>query len=193
MTETTKIYDAGFIYGIYHQDNLKYIGSTVDFKNRMWNHKSDCYKVKRRKYNHKIYQYIRANGGFENINFKIIDVYYTITKKLLTNIEGEYIKHFDFDNLLNEKIAGRTNSEYREVNKEELNKKNKKYREDNKDKIKVKGKKYYEDNQDKIKAQASRPWTCDICNKTITIGNKSHHLKTTKHLEKLNNINLINI
>ena len=121
MTETTKVYDAGYIYGIYHQDNLKYIGSSVGFKHRIYEHKSNCYNLKREHYNNKIYQYIRANGKWEDYKFKIIDVYYTITKKILNRIEGEYIRYFGLDNLLNCEIAGRTDLEYRNDNKEKTN------------------------------------------------------------------------
>jgi len=198
MTETTKIYDAGYIYGIYHQDNLKYIGSTINFKERMWLHKSNCYNVNDRHSNVKIYQYIRENGVWEDFEFKIIDVYYTITKQLLNKIEGEYIKYFGYDNLLNSDIPGRTLVEYREDNKEKIKIKAKKYREDNKvrdkkyrEDNKEKNKKYNQDNKDKIKAQISRPWTCSICNKTVNTGSKSRHLKGPRHLKKANEINLI--
>ena len=167
-------YDAGYIYGIYNENNLKYIGSTTNFKSRMWHHKNNCYNVKRHDYNTKIYQYIRTIGGFKNIKFKVIDVYYTITKKILNRIEGEYIRYFGFDNLLNREIAGRTNLEYRNDNQEKI-------------------KNYRIVNKAKIKANASKSWTCSICNSTVVTGNKSRHLKGTKHLNKVNEINLINI
>ena len=169
-------YDAGYIYGIYHQDNLKYIGSTIDFKSRMWTHKTSCYNVKSKKRNLQIYQYIRSNGKWEDFEFKIIDVYYSITKKLLNRIEGEYIRYFGLNNLLNIDIAGRTQVEYREDNSEEINNKKKIFREANKN---------------KIKASKTKPWTCGICNKTIIIACKSRHLKGTRHLKKANEINLI--
>ena len=197
-------YDAGYIYGIYHQDNLKYIGSTIDFKKRMWKHKYSCYNVKSKKRNLRIYQYIRANGVWEDYNFKIIDVYYSITKKILNNIEGEYMKHFGLNNLMNCHVPGRTEPEWREYNKVKLknqyikwyenNKVNVRntgiiYREKNKVIIKQRKKEYRQKNKDKIKAHASKSWTCDICNSTITIGKKSRHLKGTRHLNKANEIN----
>jgi len=184
-------YDAGYIYGIYHQDNLKYIGSTIDFKSRMWTHKTSCYNVKSKKRNLQIYQYIRSNGKWEDFEFKIIDVYYSITKKLLNRIEGEYIRYFGLENLLNQAIAGRTDSEYRDDNQVEL----KKYYQVNKKKICNRVNDYRLKNKAKIKARISKPWTCSICNKTVNTGSKSRHLKTTKHLKKANeiNINLINI
>ena len=169
-------YDAGYIYGIYHENNLKYIGSTTNFKGRLWRHKYSCYNVNDSHYNQQIYQYIRANGKWEDFEFKIIDIYYSITKKLLNNIEGEYIKYFGFDKLLNSEIAGRTKSEYRQDNQDKI----KNYRIVNKDKNKI-----------KAKISKSRPWTCVICDTTFTFQHKIKHLKTTKHLKKANEINLI--
>ena len=209
-------YDNGYIYTIYHQDNLLYVGSTVNFKRRLTRHKGNCYNLNNEAYNLPIYQYIRSNGDWKDYHFKIIDVYYNITKKLLNKIEGDYIKYFNFDKLLNCKIAGRTGSEYyldnidkyvkyREDNKDRMKTIFKKYREDNKDKIKkyrednkVEIKKYREDNKDKmkkyrednkaqIKLYNSRTWTCVICNKTIKLNSKSRHLKTPKHINKSNN------
>ena len=150
-------YDNGFIYTIYHQDNLIYVGSTIDFKVRLSAHKTNCYNVKRPHYNTPIYQYIRSNGDWKDYKFKIIDIYYNITKKLLTKIEGDYMKYFNFDKLLNREIAGRTKEEY------------------------------YLDNKTQIKAKTSKPWTCGICNKTIKVKNKSSHLKTPRHINKVNN------
>ena len=191
-------YDNGYIYTIYHQDNLIYVGSTTNFKKRLRYHKADCYNVKRKGYNTPIYQYIRSNGDWNKIEFKIIDVYYNITKQLLNKIEGDYIRYFNFDKLLNCEIAGRTLAEYYLDNKE-------KYKTNyfnNKEKISIKYKNYYKDNKteicnkvndyrlknkDKIKANKSKPWTCVICNKTITTNCKSRHLKTPRHINKANN------
>lgn len=176
-------YDNGYIYTIYHQYNLLYVGSTVDFKVRLSAHKTNCYNVKRPHYNTPIYQYIRSNGDWNKIEFKIIDVYYNITKQLLNKIEGDYIRYFNFDKLLNRDIPGRTREEYREDNQDKM----KKYYLDNKDELTIKHKIYNQNNKDKIKANRSRPWTCVICDKTIKTDSKSKHLKSNKHINKSNN------
>ena len=134
-------YDNGFIYTIYHENNLIYVGSTVNF-------------------------------DWKDYHFKIIDVYYNITKQLLTKIEGDYIRYFNFDNLLNCEMAGRTREEY--------------YL-DNKDELTIKHKIYNQNNKDKIKITKSRPWTCIICDKTIKVNSKYDHLKSNKHINKTNN------
>jgi len=52
-----------------------YVGSTTDFNNRKYVHKSDCYNENNKNYNLKIYETIRANGGLDNWNMIIIESY----------------------------------------------------------------------------------------------------------------------
>ena len=50
-------------------------------------------------------------------------------------------------------------------------------------------KEYYKMNRDKIltrqKKQKSQKWFCETCNSFKTIGSKSQHLKTNKHLSQI--------
>ena len=50
-----------------------YIGSTFDFTKRKSAHKSCCNNEKDPHYHFKIYQTIRANGGWDNYNINVID------------------------------------------------------------------------------------------------------------------------
>jgi len=43
-----------------------YVGQTKDFKDRRWHHIGNSKNPKSKKYNFKLYQYIRHYGGFEN-------------------------------------------------------------------------------------------------------------------------------
>jgi hypothetical protein len=52
-----------------------YVGHTFDFKTRYSKHKSACYNKKSRKYNYKVYRFIRVNGGFQNISMVPIAYY----------------------------------------------------------------------------------------------------------------------
>lgn len=57
------------IYTIVCKDiNVKecYVGQTKDFKDRRWHHIGNSKNPKSKKYNFKLYQYIRHYGGFEN-------------------------------------------------------------------------------------------------------------------------------
>ena len=55
------------IYKIEHIENesLVYVGQTTSFKQRKSKHKSYCNNEKGNKYNYKLYQMIRQNGGWE--------------------------------------------------------------------------------------------------------------------------------
>jgi hypothetical protein len=62
-------------YKIRHatDDNLQcYVGSTDNFAKRKIAHKHDCNNPNGKNYNIKLYQYIRANGGFANWRFEVL-------------------------------------------------------------------------------------------------------------------------
>ncbi len=63
----------GYVYKLY-RDGIDefYIGSSFDMKDRKYQHKKNCNNDKYKDYNCKVYQYIRANGGFENWKFEIL-------------------------------------------------------------------------------------------------------------------------
>ena len=65
-------YSKAVIYKIQHQDKpeLLYVGSTTDFPKRKSSHKQRTNNVMDERYNLKVYQMIRENGGWEC--FKII-------------------------------------------------------------------------------------------------------------------------
>ena len=57
------------------------------------------------------------------------------------------------------------------------------------DELRSKAKQYYEANRDKIieksKERSKRKYTCDACDKEILIANKSNHVRTFKHRDKV--------
>ncbi len=62
-------YSKGFIYKICCLDsNVKecYVGCSTDFKSRKRQHKLRCCDEKNSKHHYKVYQFIRANGGWDN-------------------------------------------------------------------------------------------------------------------------------
>jgi len=52
-----------------------YVGSSRDLNQRIREHKYDCNTVKSKKYNYKLYRYIRDNCGFENFTIKTLQRY----------------------------------------------------------------------------------------------------------------------
>ena len=149
-------------------ENIKdiYVGKTLDFKMRIYKHKSDCYNEKKKNYNLKLYQYIRENGGINNWNFIEIEKgEYDNEESALK--ERELIE--ELNATLNNDIPTRTQKEYRKNNKEYFKKYQKEYRENNKEIIKEKRK-------EKI--------ICE-CGCEITKYHLSRHLKSKKHQDYL--------
>ena len=107
-----------------------YVGSTCNFKSRKMQHKSRCYDEK---YNYKIYQAIRANGGWDNFKMIQIGTRDNITKREAEQVEEEY--RLDLKATMNTQRAYRSP----EVNKEHRKKYqveyDKNYRQNNYEKI----------------------------------------------------------
>ena len=110
--------------------------------------------------------------------------------------EGKYIRKFIKKGICaNNRIAGRTNKQYRKDNKEQIKIKKKQYYEDNKENIKQYYKQYYIDNIEKIKDKKSEyrkknkeqikqrkavKITCE-CGSTVRRNDYARHKKSIKH------------
>jgi hypothetical protein len=104
-----------------------YIGSTSDYKQRQRGHKSDCNNPNNKKYNVKLYRFIRSKGGFDNFKFEIIE---ECSNEDKLELEKMYIEMYDPE--LNTNIYKYDKKEW----DREYNKKNKeKIKEYNKEKI----------------------------------------------------------
>ena len=167
-----------------------YIGSTHDEKEREINHK-DCNNKNREKYNYKVYQFIRANGGWENWIFKVIQEF-PCENKIQLRIREQY--HYDLLhpelNMVRPYISEEERKEqmakYNEDNKEEIKEYFAKYYQDNIEEIKEKKAKYYEDNRDEILKRNNQKHNCE-CGGKYTTGCKAQHLNTNKHKNFLKN------
>ena len=158
-------------YKIFKEDIEEiYVGSTCNFNSRKKSHKHDCNAEKCKKYNLKIYQTIRANGGWEKFKMIQIGTKDNITKREAEQIEEEY--RLELKGNLNMRRAFLTpevskeyhkeyyeqnkihvlekQKEYRQTNKEKINEKDKEYRQTNKERISERKKNHYQANKDKI-------------------------------------------
>lgn len=68
-----------------------YVGSTINFRGRKARHKSVCNNANTKDYNFKVYQIIRANGGWNN--WSMIEICSQLCKSKLDSkrIEQDYI------------------------------------------------------------------------------------------------------
>ena len=101
-----------------------YIGSCVDLKKRIDVHKSNCNNKNSKKYNYKVYQFIRENGGFDNWKFIWLEMFKTDDTIFLRQLEQNYINTFPEELLLNGIRAYRTEEDRRE----QLRQSSKKYK-----------------------------------------------------------------
>ena len=128
-----------------------YIGHTTNFDQRYRLHKCSCNNENQKGYNYKIYQTIRANGGWDHWEMVGIENYPCDNVNEARDRERYWIELLSSS--LNIVIPNRSKKEYgkiyRIVHKEEIAEKAKVYRKINIDKIK----KYIQNHLEKIKDQ----------------------------------------
>ena len=125
--------------------DLRYVGSTADWKQRKRSHKHDCNNENGKKYNTKVYTLIRANGGWDN--FKMIEIG---KQEQITLREAEYIEEqyrVELNANMNTRSCFLTEEQKKEYHKE----KNKEWRENNPEHIKEYNKKYAQTETGKAK------------------------------------------
>ena len=175
-----KDYQKGKIYKLFSVSNedLIYYGSTIRTLNqRLQMHISEC---KNDKIRHCKSELVIAAGDYK---IELIENYPCNSEVELNRREGKYTKA---NKCVNKLIAGRTQKEWREDNKEKLAEKYKEYYEKNKEKIAERKKKWYENNREKLKEQMRESHkvkvTCE-CGCIIRKGDLATHKKSNKHLE----------
>jgi hypothetical protein len=141
-------YKNGKIYKIVDIGYTKmYIGSTTQpLYKRFSYHKESYIRWKNNKHNKVMVFDIFEEFGIDNCKIELIEECPCENRMELCKKEGEYIKN---NNCVNKYIAGRTDKEYYETNRDNIREQQKKYRETNKDKIAE----YNEVNKDKIAEQ----------------------------------------
>jgi len=166
------------IYKIVSKDFLitsLYIGSTTDITKRRSHHKYNCNNPNSKSYNCKIYETIRANGGFENWDVIIIE-------NIPDCKNGEQARtreRFWFETLnayLNTVRPIVTDDEAKELKKEC----SKEYRDNNRDKIIEYNKEYHKENRENILENNKTPYVCE-CGTSCVKSSVSRHQKTAKH------------
>jgi len=210
MPKTPMDYSKCSIYKIEHIENesLVYVGHTTNFNKRKGEHKSNCKNENDKKFNYKLYEMIRDNGGFDRFKMIEVEEYPCKDKREAERRENEVMKELKasmntMKSFLTEEYRKYYNKEYRETNKDyykeyretnkekiqeyyETNKEKiqeykKEYRETNKEKIKEKEKQYREDNKHKINEKI----TCK-CGTVVLKRDLKRHEKTKKHTDLIN-------
>jgi GIY-YIG catalytic domain len=117
-----------------------YVGSTTNFIKRKQSHKNNCNNENSKKYNFKIYQTIRSNGGWINWTMVEIEKYPCNDSNEARSRERFWYEQLDANLNINTPI----------ISKQEKQEKIKKYREIKKDYLCEQNKQYYKNNKEKI-------------------------------------------
>lgn len=159
------INDYVFYKFVCNDENIKccYVGSTANFSDRKRGHFHYCNNPNTKKHNYKLYETIRANGGWKNWNMVIIGEAKEISLTQSRILEQNYID--ELEEKLNTNRAYRTKEDLAEdnkiakkkqyeKNKEKIKANMKLYMEANKEQIKAYKEEYYEANKEQINKQA---------------------------------------
>lgn len=140
------INDYVFYKFVCNDENIKccYVGSTANFSDRKRRHFQTCNNPNNIYYHYKIYETIRANGGWENWKMVIIGEAKEISLTQSRILEQKYID--ELEEKLNTNRAHRTKEDLAEDNK----KINKKKYEKNKEQYKANMKEYHNTNKEHI-------------------------------------------
>jgi hypothetical protein len=128
-----------------------YVGSTTNFTVRKDNHKTKCSNEKSKEHHFKVYQYIRANGCWDNWSMVEIEKFPYADSKEARKRERYWIETLHAT--LNCQTPSRTKSEYYLDNKEHIAEQSKIYREANKEQLAEQKRIYNETNKEKIAEQ----------------------------------------
>ena len=173
----------GFVYKLWSlQSDEIYIGSTQCVRTRKCNHKNTCTNPNQKNHNLRVYQHIRAHGGWDTWFMNVVEqVEYTHRWELEAR-EANHIKTLNAS--LNSQIPGRTRAEYkkqyREDNKEAISEKSKQYRQTNKEVIAEKDKQYHQANRERILAHKKEKIVCE-CGAQVGRTSIRRHQKSKKH------------
>ena len=181
-------YNKSIIYKLCCKDvNVKdeYVGSTTNFQRRKAEHKrSSCNNNK--KYNLKVYVYIRENGGWDNWDMVEVERYEATDKGNLHSRERYWIETLKSG--LNGQIPTRTKKEHREANKEVILEYNQKYYEANKEAVQEYKKGWYEVNKEACNGRQKEYYeankekvTCE-CGTVVLKQSLDRHKLSDKHI-----------
>jgi len=198
------------IYSIVCKTNpeLIYVGSTQDYKKRVWTHSSASKENPK-----KVYELIRSNGGWDNFVMSPIKIFECDTREQGREEEDKYIVEMKATmNTIRATFDIKRKQEYDRKyigeNKEKIKEYRDEYRKENADKIHADAKRYYQEHKEERKAyresiaeeqkEYKKKWyeehkeerqkknkeeyTC-ACGKVGRVVNKVRHEKTKFHLD----------
>jgi len=161
-----------------------YVGHTTSFKDRKKSHKSKTEKGKE-----KLYQMIRANGGWENWEMIEIEKYSCNDVNEAKKQERYWYEKLNaklniYVPFISKEEHCEKNKIYRDENKKKLSDQHKMYRKTHKENLSEQFKLYYEKHKEEINEKKKENCEC-ICGAIYRIDGKGRHEKTKKHQKYL--------
>jgi hypothetical protein len=154
-----------------------YVGHTINMTERKCAHKTHCNNEKDKRYNFKIYQIIRENGGWDNWNMVLVEKFPCNNRQEACKREREVLEELDAK--MNTLIPYRT--------QEERKKERKEYYQEHKAGLKQYIKQYHQEHKAEInenrKEKLKEKIECKYCAKRLTKGSMYHHRKICKSKE----------
>tara|TARA_R110000737_G_scaffold166137_1_gene193367 strand:- start:220 stop:801 length:582 start_codon:yes stop_codon:yes gene_type:complete len=159
-----------------------YIGSTTQsLEERLYRHKSDGLNISgNRDIVSTSKQIIQRNAYY----IELLETYPCESKTQLERKEGEYQRDIE---CINRYIAGRTDKEYYQDNKEELKNKQKNYRKNNLEFKLNYEREYRLKNKEKISKIKANLIVCE-CGFQSSYGHLARHRRTKKHIDFINKL-----
>jgi hypothetical protein len=173
-------YSKTIIYKIVSGDSV-YVGSTCNFRSRKCDHKKNCNSEKYKDHNLKVYQIIRANGGWENAEMTPIELF-PCNSSIEARIREEHWRkelQAEMNSLRAYRSEEDLKQDYEKVRDEKLEYL-KKYNEEHKEKITKQRKQYREERREEIAEKHKQTFTCE-CGSICRINDKNRHFKSKKH------------
>ena len=164
-----KIVDTGY--------NKCYFGSTCEsLSQRMARHRHNYSSYQRKKHKYVYSFQLFDEFGLDNCKIELIENFPCKSVEELHRREGYYIRKFD---CVNKVIAGRTDEQYREDNREHILMKKRERYEINRGTLNQQSKDYYHTHKDKINERIECPYCkCQVRRSYIPIHNLSKvHIK----------------
>jgi hypothetical protein len=172
-----------------------YVGSTKNFNRRRTAHKGMCNNEKDRHYNIYVYQFIRANGGFNNWRMIQLEVVNYETRRDLEAFERKWIEQLKPE--LNKQLPGRTQREYLDLtkkkrkekmkewynkNKYTINERIQQYDDEKKNEILKYKKEWYNKQKNNINEKRKQKIKCIYCNTEVRKDGLTQHNKSGRHI-----------
>ena len=161
-----------------------YVGHTTDMTKRKCQHKSACNNEKDKRYNFKIYQIIRENGGWTNWDMVLFEKFPCNDKYEARKREREVYEELGakmntkrpYTTQEHKAEIAEKRKQYYQEHKAELQQHNKQYREEHKAEIKQ----YYLEHKAEIAEKNKAKIECEYCSKLLSKGSMTRHLKICK-------------